>query len=879
MVRPPTARAVTRIPEMGPRTVLTLCTLHLALRTASLASPLPHDTLSTPPAHVSFIPDTSVAAGALHRFLFGDLWRDIWTLPASAPVYDPATVAGGLIRLDPRPDDPEGIVRYGMTGSEITFTPLLGSAAGRFNPEFRELFTNDALRDLGAMMQPYAPPMVARLLEAAGVENVRPELVVLAGRIGKEYPPEASSHTPGYLAQWPTEDPLIDSFTLLRRLERESAERVDIAGYLKVRLVAMVTGDWGENFEELRWARRQHDGMTLWFPVPACGLHAFGRLDGLIPWSSTLFLPRVDPWGEDAPSVSRLMWAGRHLDRWLLSPLGKRDWDSVTAVTESQLTDSVIDLSVRTLPTSVREQTGSLFTAGLRSRRDMLFGVASSYYRALAQTVDIHGTDAAELIVVTRIDDEHVHVRMTGRDDVHGSRKGVAHCDRVFTSEDTDEIRLYLKRGDDKVLLRGTVASSIPVRVIGGEGDDVVVDSSHVSGYVLGFVPFIHDAETCTYVYDSGNTVIGEGSGTAVREVDTSPANDSLRFRLQEEDRGYMVDWGALFDWNSEFGPMVGVGPIVTYFDFEARPYRSRMSLLGGIAPFAGVGKVVANAEWRGVIRHTAVTLDAMASGFEVLTFFGRGNETAPALSVNDQYYRVHQTQLRVEPALHWPADGPVTLTLRTGVRYALTEKRKKKFVTDLRPYGVSDMTLLTLGAGVRWDARDDDVHPQTGFYADMSGTFVPKVFSVGEAFGRVKGDVRVFVTAGTTQATTISLRVLGDRTWGKVPFFEAATIGSSSALRGYQQGRFAGMASLVGIVEARVRLGRIDFITPLPYGIFGFAETGRVYEPGEDSRRWHPSFGGGVWAAPWKREATLTASIGISQESVMVYGAVGFGF
>jgi hypothetical protein len=362
--------------------------------------------------------------------------------------------------------------------------------------------------------------------------------------------------------------------------------------------------------------------------------------------------------------------------------------------------------------------------------------------------------------------------------------------------------------------------------------------------------------------------------------VDSSPPeNDTLRFAPSLEDRGYAVDWGALLDWNSEFGPMIGGGPIFTEFGFDIRPYSSQMYVFAGIAPFAGVGKVVADADWRGAFKNVALTLNVMASGFEMLTYFGRGNETEPVLRPSDPYYRVHQTQLRVEPAMRWPAVGPLSLTVRTGMRYAYAEHRANKYVTDVNPYGIGDMTLVTLGAGVRWDTRDDDVQPYTGAYVDLSGTYVPKVFSIGEAFGRMKGDLRVFVTAGSERAVTFSVRVLGDRTWGKVPFFEAATIGSGSALRGYQLGRFAGASSLVAVAEARVRLGRIDLITPVPFGVFGFAETGRVYEPGEDSRRWHPSFGGGVWAAPWKRDATLTASIGISNESVMVYGAVGFGF
>jgi hypothetical protein len=416
--------------------------------------------------------------------------------------------------------------------------------------------------------------------------------------------------------------------------------------------------------------------------------------------------------------------------------------------------------------------------------------------------------------------------------------------------------------------------------VVGGPGDDEITDSSSVSGYLFGIVPFIGDAEHCTYVYDAPGTVVHESDGTVFRAVDTAPpANDTVRFTSGREDRGYAQTWTGMFDWNSEFGPMIGMGPTLTYFDYDTRPFISQMSLLGGIAPFAGVGRLVMNAEWRGVMRNTALLLDATATGFEVLTYFGRGNESVTRRDPNDAYYRVRQTQVRLEPALRWPADGPFTLTLQSGFRIIITGKGEQKFVTDDKPYGIADMALASFSGSMRWDTRDDDVHPFSGAYCDISGMFVPKAFSVGAPYGRLRGDARFFATTGGPAPVTLSLRVLGIRTWGKVPYYDAATIGSSTAMRGFQQGRFAGASSLAGIVEARVRLGQIDVITPVMYGVFGFAETGRVFEPGEESRVWHPSFGGGVWAAPWRRDATLTASIGVSKESVMVYGAVGFGF
>ena len=146
---------------------------------SSASAFVPPDSLSSSPS-VSFIPDSSLAAGSLHRFLFGDLWRDIWTTPAVAPIVDPFHTASGSPRIDRTTDDTYGIIRYtGADGVLYTFTPLVRPTSVRFGSDFQELFTTGALKDLSAMAHPYAPLLTARLLEATGVEHVRPELVVL----------------------------------------------------------------------------------------------------------------------------------------------------------------------------------------------------------------------------------------------------------------------------------------------------------------------------------------------------------------------------------------------------------------------------------------------------------------------------------------------------------------------------------------------------------------------------------------------------------------------------------------------------------------------------------------------------------------------------
>jgi hypothetical protein len=122
---------------------------------------------------------------------------------------------------------------------------------------------------------------------------------------------------------------------------------------------------------------------------------------------------------------------------------------------------------------------------------------SEKYYDLVSDHVDIHLSDKSETVEVKRLDDERVEV--------------VAHSStisddeifrRAFARSETNEIRLYLHGGDDKCVVSGDVASSITVRVVGGGGDDELIDDSTVRGHLWGFIPFIQQAETQTYFYD-----------------------------------------------------------------------------------------------------------------------------------------------------------------------------------------------------------------------------------------------------------------------------------------------------------------------------------------------------------------------------------------
>ena len=99
------------------------------------------------------------------------------------------------------------------------------------------------------------------------------------------------------------------------------------------------------------------------------------------------------------------------------------------------------------------------------------------------------------------------------------------------------------------------------------------------------------------------------------------------------------------------------------------------------------------------------------------------------------------------------------------------------------------------------------------------------------------------------SEKLVLATRVGGRTMWGDYPWFESASIsGSAGDVRGYYDGRFRGDSSLFGNAELRWWIGkRKNAVLPLRWGLVGFAESGRVWLEGEESKKWHTGYGGGL--------------------------------
>jgi hemolysin activation/secretion protein len=109
--------------------------------------------------------------------------------------------------------------------------------------------------------------------------------------------------------------------------------------------------------------------------------------------------------------------------------------------------------------------------------------------------------------------------------------------------------------------------------------------------------------------------------------------------------------------------------------------------------------------------------------------------------------------------------------------------------------------------------------------------------------------------------------------------FYQAASLGASDGLRGYRNQRFTGKTAYYQSSDLRYSLTRLRTgLLPVSLGIFGGFDYGRVWYPGDSSRTWHTSYGGGLFLNG-SDILTTTVSLFGSEDGMRFSFGLGFAF
>ena len=821
---------------------------------------------------VRVAPGVDYDAGWLHRLLAGAHWRDLWVTEFEAEVLDLDTFAGGLTPTEKGGSLQTKNLRFvGNDGREYKFRSLNKDGKRTLPPELQESIIADIYQDQISIGNPMASVVVAPLLDTVGVLNAGPRIVVLpsseklgpfkeefSGMLGtiEEHPKAGDVEDPGFRDA----DKVIDGFKIFEKLNDDPDERINESEFLKARLVDVLLGDRDRHADQWRWASYKHDGKRSWKPIPRDRDFAFGRYDGLFPWAAGLIVHSAVGFGASYPSILELTWIGRHLDRRFLSSLDKPVWDSVTTYIKSTLTDSVLHNAVHAMPPEMYERGGEQMLSMLKARRDKLDEAATEFYELLSDVVDVYGSDKVERVKVNRLTDKLVDVSMYKR------KSGALLYRRLFSNKYTHEVRIHLLGGDDVATVDGEGRSGIRIRLLGGDGDDELIDRSKAAGN--------------EFYDDSENTNVTAGPHTSIMlGASDSPASNDTVPEPKLEDRYRIVRVLPLLSFNSDDGLIFGGYLDLTQYGFRADPYAHHGNLTVKLAPRFSHYDVQFHSESYKIIDKARVELFASAGNLGLSGFYGLGNETPRDGKLFDaDFYRTNYHEIRVEPAINLQVSQSFALRFSGRYEYSNAKVTANSFLSQLKPYGLGTHSALGISTGCSYDGRDHPFAPSRGFYASAGGTYYPKVFANGLEFGKANADVRAYLPATILTDVVFAFHIGGEKTFGKYPFYGASVIGGVNTVRGYSLQRFAGDASMFGQAEMRIGVAPVNVFVPAQLGLTLFGDAGRVFVAGERSNRWHSAFGGGVWLNIIKK-FLLNLSAARSPEEIRFYLTSGFGF
>ena len=774
-------------------------------------------------------------AGPIHRWLLGQTYRDYWIIPLRVPVLDLQTYAGGLEPIKEGGGKQTSNLRLGASdGTEYVFRPI--NKAGVNPPDrLRGTVVEALFRDQISAMFPAAALVAAPLVDAAGVLHATPQLAVMPNdeRLGRfrerfinqlaliEAYPTKRQDGPGFRGAVD----VIDSEELIPLLDSLPTNRVDERAYLAARLTDFLLGDNDRHHGNWKWARFGSGKRVQWVPIARDRDHAFHNYDGMLAKVASRIAPNLTTFDGHFADIAALSHNARTVDRRLLVSLDRTAWDSVASALQRRFTDHVIDSAVSRTPTEYRALRPPL-AVKLRQRRDGLREVAGRFYDELARVVDVHATDVTDHAAVTYLDDRRVRVAL--------SASGETYFDRTFESHDTREVRVYLHDGDDSATVRGDAESRIVVRVIGGNGDNALRDST---------------ARQQTRLYDRGRTRGIAYGPDSLRDTlfDRRPwVNDTGAVRPPSVDFGSRVRPIAGFDGGSGLGIVPQIGVSWARSGFGREPYSTFVSVDGAYSFGIDGYRVTLFGDHR--LEHSPVHVMATArmSDFEVINFHGIGNQSPRE---PDDYFHVDQRQWMLQPALAIALGRRESdLTVGPVVQYAVTDGPEARFIAREQPYGVGHFGQAGARMGLRYDARDNASYATRGFLVDATSSVYPALWDVEHPFTTVSASATTFVGLPLPRHPVLAFRGGGRKVWGEAPFHELAFIGGRGTVRGMDAQRYAGDASMYGTAELRVPIASVRYVLPLDVGLLGFGDAGRVYVDGDSPGGWHRVAGGGVW-------------------------------
>ena len=407
----------------------------------------------------------------LGRFLTGTNYREVWSIPVSMPVFDLSKQGFTIAELGGG-QQTKSLRLLDKNKKEWVLRTVDKEAEGAVPEKFRIPLVVNFVQDMISASHPYGALVVSELALANNIIAPRPKLYFVPD--DENFGPyrELFANVICFLEQRePTPDNSGTESTskVMEEIIEENDHLVLQKAVLNARLLDMLIGDWDRHADQWRWGQVASNGHKYYYAIPRDRDQAFFWANGFVPRFIRLFgLKHVNGFRKKSKGLKNLNFKSWRFDKTFLNELDAAIWDSTIRAFQYKLSDQVIKTAVKKLPKEAYVINGPSLEARLTSRRNTLLENAMKYYRFIANTVDVSGTEDQELF----------EIKQTGKKlnvaiyRMKGKKRGEKIYDRSFDSKETRFINLDGLGGNDVFVVEKNVSSKIKLKINGGEGKD-----------------------------------------------------------------------------------------------------------------------------------------------------------------------------------------------------------------------------------------------------------------------------------------------------------------------------------------------------------------------------------------------------------------------
>lgn len=799
-----------------------------------------------------------------YKSVFGDFYRKVYYTPIEARTADLDTLYGGLkIKREGGGHQTVSLKAEDSLGREwdirqieknaVQFLQTTAFKTTNVEDRFKNTAAERIIKDFYTAAHPYIFMVIPTLSEAAGVYHTNPRIFYLPKQ------PALGNYNKGYgdalymIEESPDDSWLVsdvwgdpnhdieNTAGVYARLRRDEKYSIDEKMFIRARVFDMLIGDWDRHQDQWSWAEHEDEnGNHLFVPIPSDRDQAFTNFDGA--FFATLrglsgFGKQFATYGPDIANVKWFNSAGLSLDRNLIQNKGREAWMKQAEYIQEHITDEVIEEAFTHLPPETQGKISNEVKEKLKGRRDNIVEITGRYYEYMASLAIVTATDKDDYIEVERLPAGKTRVKVSRIKDGEVADKI---SELIYDGEITKEIWIYGLDDDDVFEVHGEGDKPIKIKIIGGQNNDIykIKNGRKINIYD-------HKSKPNTLERIDGKTKV--------------ELSDNYEQNLFDKDKRIFNSNFILpsIGYNPDDGFLVKIQDVYTINKFKRNPFTAQHKFGFGYY-FATKGFDISyNAQFAGIVKNYNLAIGAnFTSPNYTRNFFGMGNETEnPEDDTSRDYNRVRVSRIGAEVGFVKSSPFGSYFGYMASFQSVQIEDTPKRFLTDQvvtdgnSPF-YERKYFAGLDATYRYESYDDVLNPTRGMNFEVSLGGKMNVNETENTYAYLKPSVAFFNALTKNRKFVLKTMVESHLNFGDgYEFYQAATAGGDSGLRGYREQRFSGQTAFVA--GADIRYSFPEFTTaflPFQIGVFAGGDVGRVWVDELDSKKWHNDYGGGIW-------------------------------